>query len=206
MTEHQLRLRDERADVELVRSAREGDDVAFEVLYFRHLPAIERYGRRHGLSSSEAKSTFGLCLLRCVYRFDTGRDTSFESYLAAAVRNSIRSDHRSSTVWWKRLQRVTKLSVATDLEVDTRLGPEDLATDECARILDAMALLPAIQRVVVRRIALDGAPTDVVAGELGLTKKHVDNIYQRAKRELGKLLPGEMSAGRSHRHRRCHRS
>lgn len=202
MGQHGIRLQDDRTDVDLIRSARHGDPEAFEVLYYRHLASFEGHIRRRGLSAAEAKSVFGDCLLRCIHGFDTGRqDGSFVRYLSKAVRNSVLSEHRSTHRRFKRLTALTAV-VEHERHHDRRAGPEDLAADECNRIIEAMDLLSPVQRAVITRLALDGAAVDVVAEEIGATRKQVDNLYQQAKRELGRHLPPEMWDGRSHRHKR----
>lgn len=203
MAEHQTRLLDERTDADLVRSARQGDREAFEVLYFRYLSTFEGpLRRRVHLSASEAKSLYGNCLVRCVNGFDTSRpDSSFLRYLSRALRNSAASEHRSRRRWLDRVRATPDNRDASEPE-STDVSPEELATDECAVVLRALDQLTFVQRRLIMRLSVDGASIDEVAEELGITRKQVDNGYQQAKRELGRLLPPEMWHGRSHRRTR----
>jgi DNA-directed RNA polymerase specialized sigma24 family protein len=194
---------DEHNENQMIALARDGDIRAVELLYSRHVILARRIGGRRGLSTSESDTVLGDCLERCIASFRPERGP-FVSYLATSISNEITGQNRRHHAFWRHLMPGAAPGhhdMTFDLP-DSRPTPEDHALDGADLVLTALGSLPADECFAVNRLAVDGAPIELVAFELGCSKKRVDNLYQRGKKHLADLLPGEMSDGRTHRRRR----
>jgi RNA polymerase sigma-70 factor (ECF subfamily) len=78
----------ENPDADLVRAVRKGDEVAFEVLVRRHLPAVHRLAMSIVKDSDEADDVCQDAFLSVLRRIEQLRDDgSFRSWLLSIVRN-----------------------------------------------------------------------------------------------------------------------
>ena len=120
-----------------------GDAAAFETLYRRHKDPLYRYFLRHVASPDQAAELFqdvwkNVIQARLRYR----PDAPFGAWLFRLAHNRL-MDHF-------RMQRPTT-EVPETLEAPSAERPDELASrrSEAARLLRALALLPAEQREVI---------------------------------------------------------
>jgi RNA polymerase sigma factor (sigma-70 family) len=145
---------------ELVTSARNGDQAAWESLVERYTPLLWWVTRQHRLSRDDAADVVQITWLRCVEHLSQLRDPlAFGSWLFATCRNES-----------VRAVRVSSRTLPSDLTVESSLhgtpqgdeNPEDVILQEEAGMLlrQAVAELSPRQRDVLltlMEIDIDGA-------------------------------------------------
>jgi len=173
---------DHRGEDDLLRSAAEGDEDAFGVLFRRYQRTVYQFAWRMAGSPEAAEDLTQECffrVLRSAKNFDPGRGP-LRSYLLATVRNlAVRSGRTP----------VADDSCADEL-VETTPGPEHrlLGLEASEQVERAVAMLPAAQREVLVLIEYEGLSAAEAASVLEVDANAVKSRLYRARQNLKKLL------------------
>lgn len=137
-------------------------------------------------------------LIAAVQCFDPDRGVQFNTYAIRAIWSYLwREAERSGVVRRKSGNRHgPPVAVCVPLDdcrpIPARApGPDALDFLAVEAALDAMRFLPARERLVIRRVVMDGATLAAVAAELGICQESVRVVKEKAlarlRRRLAKL-------------------
>ena len=175
---------DDASDGELAALARGGLQQAYRILAERHRDAVYRLARAATGDCNEAvditQESF-VAAFAALDRYDGER--SFRSWIARIALNKSRD-------WTRRraVRQMFSFSMPEDgIDIcDDEVLPDDAAADrqDLARVIAAIAKLPARQRDVLLLRAVEGMTQAETAQTLGITEKSVETRLYRARRTL----------------------
>lgn len=175
------------SDNELVRLAQSGEQKAVNELLVRYTATVHSVASCSfgaSLETDDLAQEGMLGLLAAVYSYAPDKATSFHTYASVCISNRIRSAVRADT----RLKHSPlNLSVPfSDDAIAPGGNPEDLivAAEEAEQILSVLAKELSALEFRVLRAFLVGRTYKVVAENLGMTEKAVDNALQRIRKKL----------------------
>jgi RNA polymerase sigma factor (sigma-70 family) len=208
---------DTRSDAALIKAVRQGDTLAFGVLYARHLGAARRMAGALVATSSLREDVIAEAFTRILQALQGGcgpRD-AFRPYLLVTLRNLVISSARAEAkVSWYADVPDTGQTVEHDPVVDRA---------QAAITAEAFASLPERWRTVLWHIEIEGESPAAIAPLLGMKpnsvaalayrareglreaylRQHVPTIEQRDCRAIAARLAGWVRAGGpQHRMRR----
>src|SRR4051794_7022010 len=167
-----------RSDERLVSIAKEGDERAFEVLYERHAPAIQRYCRSLLRSPQEAEDVKQEVFVLAISALRRGaRPEAFRPWLYRVAHNACMSH-----------LRIRRPVLVADNGV--LVGPAAAAEpvqhhrEELRQLLDDIGKLPDVQRGALLLREMDGFSYEQVGEVLGLPLSTVRASIFRARRTL----------------------
>ena len=190
------------SDAELAARARQGDDLAFELIMRRHNRRLFRLARSLVGRDHEAEDVLQEAYVRAYARLgDLASGDALAAWLAKIVSNEALGRLRAAV-------RVVSLEefrakVETDYEDDTDRGPASdqpdperlAASGELRRLLEAAVdALPEEFRTVFVLREVEGLSTAETAASLALRPETVKTRLHRARRLLQERLTGEMLA------------
>lgn len=160
-----------RTDAELLEAAGQ-DPSAFGELYDRHAAELFRWGRRAGLTESDALDLVSELYARAWVsrkRFRDPGDGSAAPWLFGIARNLIASHRRSG---WIEAKARKRLRVPPLAEVDLIDAADEHvdATASRAELERALEALPETQRDAVRLRVVDGLDYEDIARQLSCTE------------------------------------
>ncbi len=170
---------------ELVLLARAGDERAFATLEARCEPMIRAqvaYFRFPLAETDDAAQEARLGLLSAVRSFQPSRDVSFRTYASTCVRNRLLSLLRRRAA---RAAEIPMENVAAEAEAktaDPAALMQEKESEAHAHLRIQEALSPREYTVLLRY--LDGLSYAVIASQLQISPKAVDNALQRARAKL----------------------
>jgi RNA polymerase sigma factor (sigma-70 family) len=173
-------------DISLVKRSREGDRVAFEVLYRRHKDRI--YGlmwRLCGGDAALAEDMLQEAFVRAWQKLDSFRgDSQFGTWLHRLSANVALSDRRSRM---RRLGRETELDLATERKAT---GARDVYAGQRMDLEQAITRLPERARTVLVLYDIEGythAEISELAGmAVGSSKAQLHRARKLVREELNK--------------------
>lgn len=174
-------------DDELVRLSQEGNQAAVNTLLDRYAAAVRSaatcsFGA--SLETDDLAQEGMLGLLAAVYSYAPEKAASFYTYASVCIANRIRSAIRADT----RLKHSPlNLSVPfSDENITPGGNPEDLvvASEQAEHLLSVLTKELSHFELSVLRQHLVGSHYRVIAENLGVTEKAVDNALQRIRKKL----------------------
>lgn len=184
----------ERTDAELVRRAQDGDDAAFEVLLLRHFDGAFAVALGVAADRDEAEDVLQDAFVRAWERIGQCRHPErFRGWLGSVVRSTALNRVES-----RKRRRQTPLEDVT-LEAETASPSRRAELAELrARLEEALATLPEVQRQAVLLYDLEGWSHAEVAELLGISvlmsRRHVSDGRKRLREELGSERAQEESS------------
>ena len=174
----------EPSDAELVTRTCAGDAGAFDALVRRHYRAAFAVAFAHMGNRADAEDVCHDAFVRAADRLEDCRSPErFAQWLCAIVRN-----HARNTLERNNVRRTAPL------EADTAASTHDSARDAelselRARLEEALAALPPVQREVVLLHDLDGWTHESIAESLGtspgMSRQHLFHARKRLRALLG---------------------
>ena len=164
-----------------------------EALILDHLPLVRALARRYAnrgepVDDLEQAGTIGL--IKAVDRFDPAVGREFRSFATPTILGEIRRHFRDKT-WAVRVPRGLKDDYARVVGVMSHLtgelgrsptiadiGRESGLTEE--QVLDALAALPARERVIIHLRFDKGLMQSDIARIMGISQMHVSRLIARA--------------------------
>jgi RNA polymerase sigma factor (sigma-70 family) len=196
VTKQQMDLPDTNSaldDAALLRAARSDPD-AFCVFYVRHARPLSAWLRvqvRDAETADELVAESFACALDGLHRFRGTEPREAVGWLYGIAGNLIRQWHRMRRVEDEGRRRVgmpvRSYSAGEDAdEIDQRLDAEALGP----ALQEALAGLPADQRLAVSLRIVEGRPYDEIATALGLAEPAIRKRVSRALESLNSRLKG----------------
>ena len=177
-------------EAELLSLAQAGSEEAFTLLVAQCEPMLRAQVAHFRFSSADAEDAAQeglLGLLSAVRSFDSSRDASFRTYASTCVRNRLLS-------FWRRRVRAAEVPMEDVSAVADEIAQAD---DPAAQMMEREAAAQMLERIksalsrreyAVLLRYLDGLPYTVIATQLQMTTKAVDNALQRARAKLRTLF------------------
>ena len=206
--DRKLRMHDlERlTDEDLALRAREGDEVAFRVLFDRHSEALRRQIQRRlpplvrrRVAESDVVQMAYLGVHRGLDRFESRGDGSFRAWLGQIVENKVLQVVRGYVETGKRAvgreesgsfrQRVPHAHGAVPSPSAVAVG-EELRV----RIEDGIAALPPDYREVFQLVQSDGLTLAQAGVRMGRSAAAAEKLYGRALARLAALVNARKAA------------
>jgi RNA polymerase sigma-70 factor, ECF subfamily len=178
---------DRTTDELLLTRAGAGDTAAFIQLYERHRAAIFRFSYRLAGSVELAEDITHDCFLSLIKRPDgfRGGSASLRTYLLAAARNLWLKQLRSAGREWAMDELEDEQFVSFERAPLTRLLDDELS----AKVQQAVAALPPLQREALVLFEYEGLPLSEIAGisgtDVGAVKSRLHRARQRLRQSLG---------------------
>jgi RNA polymerase sigma-70 factor (ECF subfamily) len=174
----------EPTDAKLVADTCAGDALAFEALVRRHYRAAFAVALAHTGNQADAEDVCHDAFVRAAERLEDCRQPDrFAQWLCAIVRN-----RAHNLVAHARVRRASPLAPDTAPSRDSPARDAELS-DLRARLLNALAQLPPIQREVVLLHDLHGWSHDEIAGVIGtssgMSRQHLFKARKRLRGTLG---------------------
>ncbi|MFO0633579.1 MAG: sigma-70 family RNA polymerase sigma factor [Nannocystaceae bacterium] len=168
----------DRADIELWRAWRAGDQAAGRSLYDRHAPALHRFFRSKvaGGDADLMQQTF----LACFERADAVASGQVRAYLFAVARNLVVDRYRRRGV----VEPVTS-SVA---QLDPSLGTVLHARHELAALLGAVRRIPFDDQVLIELHYWERLTTAEIAEVLAIPQGTIKGQLVRARERVREAL------------------
>lgn len=185
---------DRITDELLLERAGGGDQAAFLLLYERHRNAVFRFAYRLLGSSELAEDITHDCflsLLKKAENFDPAR-ASLRTYLYAAARN----------LAFKYFRDTGRETAIDELTTEPPIAPKDepldrLLDDELvAKIREAVAALPPLQREALVLFEYEGLPLNEIATIVGTDVGAVKSRLHRARERLRNSLASYLNSDR----------
>lgn len=181
------------SDETLAAQAAQGDDVAMAALIERIMPLAKAKALAFhtvAISQEDLQQEGMLGFLNALRTFQVSCEVSFRTYAAVCIQNRIVSAVRSQ-LSGKNSALNTHLPLDEDLlPVQTSpLDPQDLLSDkeDAARLLAFLqSALSELERRVVA-LFLQGESYEVIASQLQISQKSVDNALQRVRNKLKRI-------------------
>jgi RNA polymerase sigma factor (sigma-70 family) len=171
----------------LVRAARDAD--AFDVIFVRHAPDIERWLRpRCGDAAPDLTAEVFARAFLARKRFDASKAPTAGPWLQGFAKNLLYEWERDNRLELRALRR---LGVSGELTVDEdeaieRIDAEQLAPGALARLNE----LPADQRKAITMRVVDGMDYHDIAGQLRCTEVVVRMRVMRGLRFINERMGG----------------
>ncbi|MEV0843187.1 sigma-70 family RNA polymerase sigma factor [Actinocatenispora sera] len=180
----------ERSDAELIAATRDGDAVAFGLLYLRHVDAAKRLARTLVRDSAAVDDLVAEAFAKVLstLRAGHGPTEAFRAYLLTSLRN----------LFYDQVRRDRRLTVTDDIgQYETGVPFTDTASEGLERSLAARAFrrLPERWQTVLWHTEIEGESPAEVAPLLGLTANGVSALAYRARERLKQMYLQEHIAG-----------
>ncbi|WP_119695823.1 RNA polymerase sigma factor [Microbacterium halotolerans] len=177
-------------DEALLSRLRDGDTVAYDVLWAKHIGAALRLGHRlaPGRGEDLASEAF-LAVYRQVTTTASGPTSAFRAYLFTVMRNTAKK-------WRLEQQSIDVFADIEQVDEDDALKiVEEQA--EASELLDAFRALPERWQRVLWLVEVEGAKRAAIAADLGIRPNAVSSLQRRARaglREqwLTRLVPAQL--------------
>ncbi|MBQ9015710.1 MAG: sigma-70 family RNA polymerase sigma factor [Firmicutes bacterium] len=196
----------ENTDNVLVTKAQAGDLAAEEELLRRYKELARVKANMYymvGADEDDVLQEGMIGLLKAVRQYDPEKEAGFRTFAGICITNQIISAIRSS-------RRNKHKALNTSVSLDTSIGQEEGGAGEAQlRLEDTLMASPAdspeqmlLMRDIIECILhnddrvfseyelqvvterMRGKPADIIAAELGRTKKSVDNCMHRARKKI----------------------
>ncbi|MGX9899004.1 RNA polymerase sigma factor [Arthrobacter sp. SA17] len=169
----------EVADEDLIRSGRDGDRTALEVLYNRHHDAGLKFARRLTGNKADAEDVTQEAFLKVVSAMERGNgpETAFRPYFLRAVRTAA-ADH------WENQAKETPTENAGDTPVEDASLASILHRDDPELVMKAFQSLPLRWMTVLWHAEVEREPPRKIAPVLGMEPGAVSALLLRARKGL----------------------
>lgn len=185
-----MEFKGKKALTELISSARDGDDSAFEELVNEYKPMIDGVIRRFSLDARDAFSEACMGFFRAVSSYELGQsEVTFGLYAKICVERSLidmqRREDRGASHLVDGEVDVEKIAVSGGMQsmLEHR--------EQTAYFLSAARDTLSLFEFEVYRRWMIGYKTSEIASELGVTAKAVDNAKNRMWSKLRRRLSPE---------------
>ncbi len=188
-------MEDRQGLAALVRSAREGEAVAWEALYRRAYPRLLAYARRRLPTDDAARDAVSETMARAVRGIASFRDdgNGFDAWIAGILRHVVLDAHRASA------RRAVPDELTDRPSVDP--GPEELvmSSSDAAGMRSAFARLSDFDRQLLELRVVLGLGSEEVAAVLGKRPGAIRMAQSRALERLRNLLAEDEKDAGVHR-------
>ncbi|WP_247041165.1 RNA polymerase sigma factor [Arthrobacter rhizosphaerae] len=167
------------ADEDLIRSSRDGDRTALEVLYNRHHDAGLKFARRLMGNKADADDVTQEAFLKVVAAMERGNgpETAFRPYFLRAVRTAA-ADH------WEGQAKETPTDNTGDTPVEDASLASVLHRDNPELVMKAFQSLPLRWMTVLWHAEVEREPPRKIAPILGMEPGAVSALLLRARKGL----------------------
>lgn len=178
------------SDIELICSARNGDEHAEEILAKRYSMLVRICARQFFLVGGEPEDLIQegmLGLLSAIRKYDINGEASFKTYAERCIRNRLVSTIEGANRMKNApLNQGISLEALDEIEEGFSRLPEDiiLAKERLAEVQSAYASRLSILESDVLRLFLDGLSYKEIAENLNKSEKTVDNAVQRIRKKF----------------------
>lgn len=196
-------------DAELLRRAREGDELAGDALILRYRRVVRACTRPFFLAGGDSEDLLQegmIGLLSAMREFDPGAGASFRTYAELCIRRRVISAARSASrlkhsplndgvsldeILSDENQRVSAYSAA---RLDRAPEEQLLASEFQSDVTTAYTRYLSAFETEILKHYLDGYSYEEIARRCGRSAKSVDNAVQRIRKKLARYLnSGDLS-------------
>jgi RNA polymerase sporulation-specific sigma factor len=195
-------------DEALVGRAREGDELALDLLLTRYRHYARAKARSYFLAGADKEDIVQegmIGLFKAIRDFQDEKNTAFRAFaelcitrqIITAIKTATRQKHMPLNSYVSLNKPSSQddddqRSLADTLVAPTFSDPIDLviSAEEVADIRSSMGRVLSSLETEVLRLYMDGKSYQQIADSLGRHVKSIDNALQRIKRKLEQHLPG----------------
>ena len=175
---------------DLVRLARAGSAIAWEMLYLRCFPRLLAYARRRLPSEEHARDAVSETMVRAVSSLDrfANEGAGFDAWLYGILRHVVLDTQRRL---WREVptEQTMPFSVATPVE--SSVADRLVDVEDVARLRSAFVRLTAAEQEILELRVVAGLSAEAVAAVVGRRPGAVRMAQARALARLRKQLREE---------------
>ncbi len=184
---------DFQPETEIIASLKRGSVNAFESLFERYSQKLYRFSYSYLKSETEAEDVVQEVFLKIwKNRGSLKTETSFQSYLFTIAFHSIQKSFNKKTQQQKFQLDLFELLVVENSPFEDQLDFEALLT----RLNQLIEQLPTRRKEIFLKRKKEGKSIQLIASEMGISEKTVENQITEAMHSLRNAFRGERISGK----------
>ena len=176
---------DKATEVNYLKVLGAGDNEAFNILFMSYHSLVKRFLMGFIKDEEDVLDLAQEIFVKIwTHRETVAQVDSFKAYLFRMARNEIYNYYKLNAIRENHLEQYRQQTVWVD-----DLAEERILADELGLLLDiAVDNMPPQRKLVFEKSRKEGLTNDEIAGQLGISKRTVENHITQALADLRKVL------------------